>query len=234
MRGLRQAGALTHALLLRSLLGGDRNLLAGALSELSGVPFPRVAAFMLNPYEEGFAALARRSGLKLQLLPAFRATLTAIKSHGGEPNGALKPLLIEKVIAVCERRDDPALAKAIALLWRFAAEAARAEASGFARSVAAQARTRRLPYSLDFAPAANDDSGAAPPLIIPHEAWGASAFAPHLRTAPGELESSPSFVSSTDGPAQRQSDAMVDNQHEDPAPPLELPIELIAALDQAA
>ena len=36
MRSLRACGALTPALLLRSLLGGERDLFAGALAELSG------------------------------------------------------------------------------------------------------------------------------------------------------------------------------------------------------
>jgi uncharacterized protein (DUF2336 family) len=58
-RALRAAGALTPALLLRSLLGGERTLFALALAELSGLPTPRVAAFIQEPQGEGFAALAR-------------------------------------------------------------------------------------------------------------------------------------------------------------------------------
>ncbi len=78
-RALRAAGALTPALLLRSLLGGERELFAEALAELSGLPPPRVAAFILDPQGEGFAALAHRAGLKSGVLPAFRAALAAIE-----------------------------------------------------------------------------------------------------------------------------------------------------------
>ena len=69
-RALRAAGALTPALLLRSLLGGERELFAEALAELSGLPPPRVAAFILDPQGEGFAALAHKAGLKSGVLPA--------------------------------------------------------------------------------------------------------------------------------------------------------------------
>jgi hypothetical protein len=46
---------------------------------------------------------------------------------------------------VAER--DPALAPILSLLWRFAAEAARAEA----REIGRAAGRRRLPQNLDFA-----------------------------------------------------------------------------------
>jgi uncharacterized protein (DUF2336 family) len=108
---LRAAGALTPALLLRSLLGGERDLFAAAMVELSGLPPSRVAAFILEPRGEGFAALARRAGLKTGLLPAFRAALEAIPSPIRELGEGLKLSLVQKVIDACERRDDPALTK---------------------------------------------------------------------------------------------------------------------------
>ena len=159
VRALRSSGALTPALLLRSLLGGERDLFAGALAELSGLSLSRVAAFALAPRGEGFAALARKAGLKSQMLPAFIAALAAIKTYAGEAGEGLKLPLVQTVIDECERRDDPALAKVLALMWRFAAEAAREEAAGFARDAIASAARRRLPLSLDFAPA-NDDASA--------------------------------------------------------------------------
>jgi uncharacterized protein (DUF2336 family) len=74
-RALRMSGALTPALLLRSLLGGRYELFAASMAELSGLPPPRVAAFILEPQGQGFASLARRAGLKDGVLPAFRAAL---------------------------------------------------------------------------------------------------------------------------------------------------------------
>ena len=156
VRSLRASGALTPALLLRSLLGGERDLFAGAVAELSGAPLRRVAAFIRDPRGEGFAALAHKAGLKSGVLPAFRAALAAMKVHVAEVGDGLRLPLVQAVIDECERRDDPALAKVLALLWRFAAEAVRAEA----RDAIASAPLGRLPRNLDFS--ANDDASAKP------------------------------------------------------------------------
>jgi uncharacterized protein (DUF2336 family) len=205
-RALRAAGSLTPALLLRSLLGGERILFAQALAELSGLPLPRVTAFILEPQGEGFAALACRAGLKAGVTLACRAALAAIKTQVGAPGDTLKLPLVQKVIDACEQRDDPALAKVRALLWRFAAEAAKAEAAHFAREAAGP--STRLPLLLEFSPV-NDDSGQAPKLIADF-VW------PSAGAAPLELEA-PSAISS-----------------EDRAPPIELPPELVARLNDAA
>jgi uncharacterized protein (DUF2336 family) len=207
-RALRAAGALTPALLLRSLLGGDRVLFAQALGELSGLPLARVTAFILEPYGEGFAALARRAGLKNGVLVAFRAALAALKTQAGAPGDALKLSLVQKAIDACEQRDDPALAKVRALLWRFAAEAAKTEATLFAREATTPASGGRLPLVLEFSPV-NDDSGQAPKLI-------ADFGSPRKEAAPLEF-AAPSPISG-----------------EDKAPPIELPPELVVRLNEAA
>ena len=204
-RALRAAGALTPALLLRSLLGGERSLFAHALAELSGLPLPRVAAFILEPLGEGFAALAHRVGLKAGVLLAFRAALAAIKAQAVEGGDRLKLPLVQKVIDACEQLDDPALAKVRALMWRFAAEAAKAEAANFAREASASASAGRLPPLLEFSPV-NDDSGRAPKLDLVGR-----------RPAGRCWSSAPSAHSG-----------------EDKAPRVELPPELVARLDDAA
>ena len=206
-RALRVSGALTPALLLRSLLGGERDLFAQALAELSGLALPRVAAFICEPQGEGFAALALRAGLKSGLLPAFRGALAALKTHVGEPGDGLKLKLVQKVIDECEQRDDPTLAKVRALLWRFAAEAAKAEAARFAREAAQSASGGWLPPILDFSPV-NDDSGQAPKLIA-DLGWPPTGAAPELAAPPV-------------------------NPGKDRAPRIELPRELVARLDDAA
>jgi uncharacterized protein (DUF2336 family) len=207
-RTLRAAGSLTPALLLRSLLGGGWALFADALAELSAVPLPRVAAFILEPQWEGFAALASRAGLKSGVLPAFRAALAAIKVHAGEIGDGLKLPLVQKVIDECEKRDDPALTRVRALLWRFAAEATRTEATSFAREAAASASGGRMPRILEFSPV-NDDSGQAPKLI-------ADFAKPQTSVPPLGLSPPPA------------------NSGEYRGPPVELPPELIARLDDAA
>jgi uncharacterized protein (DUF2336 family) len=205
-RALCAAGALTPALLLRSLLGGERSLFSQALSELSGLPLPRVAAFILEPQGEGFAALARRVGLKARVLLAFRAALAAIKAQAAEGGDRLKLPLVQKVIDACELIEDPALAKVRALMWRFAAEAAKAEAASFAREAAASTSVGRLPPLLEFAPV-NDDSGHAPKL---------------------------DFGCPPTGAAMLELAAPSTNRGEDKAPRVELPPELVARLDNAA
>ena len=207
-RALRAGGALTPALLLRSLLGGRTDLFAASMAELSGLPARRVAAFVLEPQGGGFAALARRAGLKDGVLPAFRAALAAAKTHVGESRGELNLKLVQTVINLCERRGDPALAKVLALLWRFAAEAAKAEAASFAREAASSASGGKLPPILDFAPV-NDDEGRAPKLIADFSR--APTNAPPLAL-----------------------DAPPTNASEDQAPRIELPRELVARLDNAA
>ncbi len=209
-RALRVSGALTPALLLRSLLGGERGLFAEALAELTGLPPPRVGAFLLEPDGEGFAALAHKAGLKNGILPAFRAALDALRTHAGEARDDLNLKLVQKVIDQCEGRDDPALAKVLALLWRFAAEAARAEAASFAQAAAATASPGRLPQILDFSPV-NDDSGGEAPKLIADFDWLPEGTAPPL-----EISAPPAVA----GECQ--------------APLVELPPDLVAPFDDAA
>ncbi len=125
MRTLRRHGALTMALILRSLLEGERKLAASALAELSGQTYARAAAFARDPYGHGFAALALKSGIPRHALPAFRAALRAIETCGAGRGEGLKPRLVQATIAACEAERDSALAPILSLLWRFAVEAAR-------------------------------------------------------------------------------------------------------------
>jgi uncharacterized protein (DUF2336 family) len=158
-RALRKQGVLTPALLLRSLLGGERDLFVAAIAELTRVSHPRVAAFVRDSNGEGFAALARRAGLPIHSLIAFRAALRALESYDGARGEGLKLPLVEKVIAACEERNDLALAGILSLLWRFASEAAKAEARRFTRHAAAGLPAPRQPQSLLFLPAAIDERG---------------------------------------------------------------------------
>ncbi|HZZ59725.1 MAG TPA: DUF2336 domain-containing protein [Roseiarcus sp.] len=164
VRTLRERGALTMALILRSLLEGERELAAAALAELSGQTYARASAFACDPYGQGFAALALKSGIPRHALPALRAALRAIDTQGAGRGDGLKPRLVKATIASCEGERDPALAPILSLLWRFAAEAARTEARAMARAAAAEPH---LPPALAFAPANDDGSaGEAPPVSI--------------------------------------------------------------------
>jgi hypothetical protein len=114
---------------------------------------------------------------------------------------------VKKVIDECEELDDPALAKVLALLWRFAAEAAKAEAARFARE-AASTSVGRLPPLLEFSPV-NDDSGHAPKLTA-------------------------DFGWPPTGAAMLELAAPAANSGDDKAPRVELPSELVARLEDAA
>ncbi len=156
VRTLRARGALTMALILRSLLEGERELAAAALAELSGQTYARASAFARDPYGQGFAALALKAGIPRHALSALRAALGAIDAHGAGRGAGLKPRLVEATIAACEAERDPALAPILSLLWRFAAEGARTEARAMAQAAAGEPR---LPAALAFVPA--NDGGSA-------------------------------------------------------------------------
>jgi uncharacterized protein (DUF2336 family) len=128
VRTLKLRGALTLALMLRSLLGGERAFFAAALADLSGLPFARAFSLIGDPKGQGFAALARKAGLPRHALPALRAALVAVAARGSLGPDGLKRDLVEAAIAACQARRDPALAPILSLLGRFAAEAARIEA----------------------------------------------------------------------------------------------------------
>ena len=169
-RTLRERGALTIAVLLRSLLSGERDLMS--------------------------AALARRSGLPRHALPAFRAAIEAIEVHGAGEAGGLKLRLVEATIRACQAAGDPALGPILSLLWRFAAEAARAEARAIACAATGEAHP---PEQLTFAPP-NDDSAvlevglrepvrAVPPaeIVADDSAGRPQRRLPPLRTFPDPI-----------------------------------------------
>ncbi|MDT2023279.1 DUF2336 domain-containing protein [Methylocella sp. CPCC 101449] len=132
VRHLRDGRQLTAALLLRSLLSGDRLLLEAALSELSGFSAERVAGLTRLWKGAGFRALFARSGLPDWLIVPIKAALDVFDELGIEDSyghtGALRLSVVEPVLAACEARHDPALRPVIATLRRFQAEAAREEA----------------------------------------------------------------------------------------------------------
>ncbi len=154
VRALRMRSALTMALLLRSLAGGDRAFFAAALAGLSGVSHARATGFVRESGGSGFAAAALKAGLPRHSLPVFRAALAAISGLGQTVRHGLKADVVGAIIRSCETSGDPSLAPFLALLWRFAAEAARTDArDGMGVPIALPA----LPTKLDFSPA-NDDT----------------------------------------------------------------------------
>ena len=140
MQHLRQTGQLTAGMILRALLSGNVVLFEEALTELSGVPLDRVTSYIHDKNISGFRALYSKAGLPDVAYPAFREALIAMRDGilVGEQGGVarLKRRMVEHVLARCAalRGEDlrgPDMASLLALLRRFAVEAAREEARMF-------------------------------------------------------------------------------------------------------
>jgi uncharacterized protein (DUF2336 family) len=140
MLHLRQSGQLTAGMILRALLSGNVVLFEEALAELSGMPFDRVTGYIHDRNISGFRALYSKAGLPDSAYPAFREAIAALHEGIliGETGGVsrLKRRMVERVLNACaaERSHDAPrenMTSLLALLRRFAVEAAREEARMF-------------------------------------------------------------------------------------------------------
>jgi uncharacterized protein (DUF2336 family) len=140
---LRQSSQLTAGMLLRALLSGNVVLFEEALAELSGVPIDRVTGYVHDKNISGFRALYRKAGLPDVAYPAFREALAAIRAGMliGEQGGAarLKRRMVERVLNACAYGRNGDSTSLLALLRRFAVEAAREEARLFCDDLVADA-----------------------------------------------------------------------------------------------
>jgi uncharacterized protein (DUF2336 family) len=140
---LRQSGQLTAGMILRALLSGNVVLFEEALSELSGVSIDRVTAYIHDKNISGFRALYREAGLPESAYPAFREALAGMRAgllvgeHGGAAR--LKRRIVERVLNACVHERGEETASLLALLRRFAVEAAREEARLFCDDLVAEA-----------------------------------------------------------------------------------------------
>jgi uncharacterized protein (DUF2336 family) len=137
---LRQSGQLTAGMILRALLSGNVVLFEEALADLSGVPLERAAGYIHDRTISGFRALYAKAGLPDIAYPAFLEAIKAMREGAliGEPGGAsrLKRRMVERVLAACAQDRDADLSL-LALLRRFAVEAAREEARLFCEDLMA-------------------------------------------------------------------------------------------------
>ncbi len=135
MHHLRQSGQLTAGMILRALLCGNIVLFEEALVELSGVPLDRVTSYIHDKSISGFHALYCKAGLPDAAYPAFREAIAAMRDGilFGEQGGVarLKRRMVERVLERCSQEREPETASLLALLRRFAVEAAREEARMF-------------------------------------------------------------------------------------------------------
>jgi uncharacterized protein (DUF2336 family) len=138
---LRQSSQLTAGMILRALLSGNVVLFEEALAELSGVPLDRAASYLHDRNISGFRALYAKAGLPDTAYPAFREAIKAMREGVlvGEQGGVarLKRRMVERVLAACAAERNPDMASLLALLRRFAVEAAREEARMFCEDLVA-------------------------------------------------------------------------------------------------
>ena len=132
---LRASGQLTAGMILRALLSGNVVLFEEALAELSGLSLDRVTSYIHDKNISGLTALYRKAGLPDQAYPAFRAAIAAMRKGAlvGEHGevARLKRRMVEHVLEACAAERGQDLASLMALLRRFAVEAAREEARMF-------------------------------------------------------------------------------------------------------
>jgi len=132
---LRKSGQLTAGMILRALLSGNVVLFEEALAELSDQPIDRVASYIHDRNISGFPALYHKAGLPEAAYPAFREAITGMREGllNGEQGGAarLKRRMVERVLTRCALAGVQEMASLLALLRRFAVEAAREEARMF-------------------------------------------------------------------------------------------------------
>jgi uncharacterized protein (DUF2336 family) len=148
IRHLRESGQLTAGFILRALLSGNTALFEGALAELTGVPVRRVSALIYGSSLSGARALFHKAGLSPSAYPAFREAIEAMREGGfvSEPKGAarLKRRMIDRVLALWDKKEFGEPGPLITLQHRFASEAAREEARRFCdEMVAEDIRARR-------------------------------------------------------------------------------------------
>ncbi len=170
---LRVSGQLTAGLALRALLCGQTGLFEATLAELTGMGPRRIAGLVKDPASSGFAAVYARAGLPESLFRAFQFALTALARlpHEKTEDGALRLPVIQAVLRQCEVSGDENLARLVALLRRFEADATR-EAG---RRVIERRKSEAAPAPQPVAPVLAAPILAAPILAAPILAAPASA-----------------------------------------------------------
>ncbi|MFN3482288.1 MAG: DUF2336 domain-containing protein [Rhabdaerophilum calidifontis] len=167
---LRDNGFLTPMLLFRAVLAGDLALLGLALADLTGLGAARVAGMLRGRSEAALAALMTRAGLPGYLVPVLVAATRAAAAQPRQEGDRAEFLLpvIRAAEAACLAAPSEETTRLIALLRRFGAEAARAEARRLGEALRREA-TRTLPSLLppEIGPAmlalAGSDAAEAPP-----------------------------------------------------------------------
>ncbi len=132
VKRLRWEGRLTPALVLAAVLDGDLRLPTAVLHELAGMNARRVGALLVEGRGAAFAAVCRKAGLPAGFVPVLETALAARRSVLAQefpPVGAARRRRIaQQVVREVQRLGLDPDGRALVLLRRMEAEAAREEA----------------------------------------------------------------------------------------------------------
>ncbi len=133
---LIEGEALTPAFLIRAVAAGQTLLFETALAALAGVPRERVSALIASGRAANLRALLQKAKLPKKTFPAFTAAIDVIRLgetlSGGESDYRRATHLIDAIVTRYQQRQDRELDQILRLLRRFARDAKRAAARGYA------------------------------------------------------------------------------------------------------
>jgi len=138
---LRVTGQLTTSLLLRAVCAGNLAFFEAALSVLSGMPEERVSGLIRGGRRAALKAVYGKAGLPAIAFDAFEAAVEVCKScePPSDPGERLRfaRWIVDRVIDRYEGITDGEMNELMAMLRRFAAEAARSAARDYAETARA-------------------------------------------------------------------------------------------------
>jgi uncharacterized protein (DUF2336 family) len=136
---LIEADALTPAFLVRAVAAGQTLLFETALSALAKVPRERVSALVASGRAANLRALLEKAKLPKKTFPVFAAAVDVIRKGDTAPGEASDyrraTYLIDAIVARYQKRQDRELDQILALLRRFASDAKRSAARGYAEQL---------------------------------------------------------------------------------------------------
>ncbi len=130
--------ALTPAFLIRAVAAGQTLLFEAALAALAQVPQERVSALVASGRSSNLRVLLRQAALPRRTFPAFTAAIEVIRSgdfDAADSDYRRATQLIDAIVERYRRRPDRELDQILMLLRRFAREAKRAAARGYAEEL---------------------------------------------------------------------------------------------------
>jgi uncharacterized protein (DUF2336 family) len=138
---LRVTGQLTTSLLLRAVCAGNLAFFETALSVLSGMPEDRVSGLVRGGRRSALKAIYGKAGLPAIAYEAFEVAVDVCKACETPTNSGERlrfaRWIVDRVIDRYEGISDGEMNELMAMLRRFAAEAARYAARDYAESVKA-------------------------------------------------------------------------------------------------